>query len=578
MFRSTEVLAQSSHYPARMGWNFNRLTNLRYCRLKICATRRPAVARYKKFELASCFAAFAVLLMIITAPAPAAVVMGTGLNFTASTLGVDSIDTPPDCDGAVGPTNYVEFINGRFAVFDKRNAVRVQSLTNLLFWRQAGVTIPANWDVTDTRLIYDPTCQRWFAAEIDFDTTGTINSNHFLVAVSTTIDPTGPWKGFAVTSDPTVSTTADFPTLGLDAHGVYVSGDMFDASGNLVSSTLISIPKTNLLAATPSVANFTRFSNLALGTRGIVLQSAIAVDGTAGGNVLSTASLGVDLTTGNFVTNTSLITFVVSNAAGPGTASLGSSSILTVPGYTAPIDPAQPDPNLTVDNGDARFSGAVYRVNNVLYAVHNTEIGGRAAVRWYRISATNAVVLESGTIVDPALDLFYPSIAASTNGTLVIACNGCSSTSFISCYATVGETIKGVTRFGNLLLLKAGSASYDDGSGGTSRWGDYSSTCVDPADPTTFWTIQMYPSSASQWSTQITQLLTTQLRLNIAKAGTNIDLSWTSFAGAAQLEATATPALTNSWSVLTPARSTNSSLISVQLPATPSPRFFRLKL
>ena len=523
-------------------------------------------------------AVFVALLLTVATSTRASVVMGIGQNFTASTLGVDSIDTPPDSDGAVGPTNYVEFINGRFAVFDKTNAVRVQSMTNLLFWRQAGITVPPSFDVTDTRIIYDPTCQRWFAAEIDFDTNNIINSNHFLVAVSTTIAPTGPWKGFAVTADPTVSSTADFTTLGLDAHGVYVSGDMFDASGNFVSSTLISIPKTNLLAATPSVANFTRFSNLALGTRGIILQSAIALDGTAGGNVLSTASLGFDLTTGNFVTNTSLITFAISNAAGPGTASLGNSTTLTVPGYTAPIDPPQPDPNLTVDNGDARFSGAVYRVNNVLYAVHGTEIGSRAALRWYRISATNAVVLESGTIADPVLDLFYPSIAASTNGTSVIACNGCSSTSFISCYATVGETIKGVTRFGNLLLLKTGSASYDDGSGGTSRWGDFSSTCVEPTDPTTFWTIQMYPSSGSQWSTQITQLLTTELRLNVARAGTNLDLSWTSFAGGAQLEATATPALSNSWSVLTPARSTNSTLISVQLPATPSPRFFRLKL
>ena len=528
--------------------------------------------------LKSRYAVLGVLFLTFAAPARATVVMGIGQNFLGSTLFVDSIDTPPDCNGAVGPTNYVEFINGRFAVFDKTNAVRVQSITNLLFWRQAGVTIPIHFDVTDPRIIYDPTSQRWFAAEIDFDTNNIVNSNHFLVAVSTTIDPAGPWKGFAITADPSVSSTADFPTLGLDARGVYISGDMFDASGNLVSSTLISIPKTNLLAAIPSVANFTRFPDLALNTRGIILQSAIALDGTAGGNVLSTASLGVDLASGNFVTNKSLITFSVSNAAGPGTALLANPASLTVPGYTAPIDPPQPNPNLTVDDGDARFSGAVYRVNNVLYAVHNTQLGSRAALRWYRISATNAVVLESGTIADPVLDLFYPSIAASTNGTVVIACNGSSSTTFISCYATVGETIKGVTRFGNLLLLKSGAASYDDGSGGVSRWGDYSSTCVDPTDPTTFWTIQMYPSSVDQWSTQITELLTTQLRLNIANAGTNIDLSWTRFAGSAQLEATATPTLTNSWSVLTPVRSTNNNLISVQLPGAPSPRFFRLKL
>ena len=511
--------------------------------------------------------------------ATATVVMGIGQNFRASTLGLDTTALPPDSNGAVGPTNYVEFINGRFSVYDKVTTARGRSITDLTFWSLAGVDIPANWDVTDPRLIYDPLSQRWFAAQIDFDTTLNINSNHFLVAVSITADPTGPWKAFAITSDPTVLSTADFPTLGVDAKGVYLSGDMFDALGNFDGSVLVSIPKTNLLAATPSVANYTRFSNLTMASRGVILQSAIAVDGSAGGNVLSTAGLGFDFGNGNPLTNTSLITFSVLNAAGPGGATLTSSTTLTVPGYTEPINPAQPGTSATVDDGDARIGASVYRVNGILYAVHNTEVNGRAALRWYRINATSPAVLETGTIADPVLNLFYPSIAASTNGTVVIGCNGGSSSSYISCYAVLGETINGVTHFGKLLLLKAGVASYDDGSGSSgSRWGDYSATSVDPADPTSFWTIQMYPSGPSTWSTQVTQLLTTQLRLNIARAGTNALLSWTSFAGAAQLQTTSNATLSNSWTVINPARATNGNVISVQLPAVQSVQFFRLKL
>lgn len=519
------------------------------------------------------FCAFLVIL-----PTHAAVVMGIGQNFTASTFGIDSTGTPPDSNGTVGPTNYVEFINGNFAVFNKANAARVLSMSDLVFWSRAGVKIDIanSWDVTDPRIIYDPISKRWFASQIDFDTSGTVNSNHFLLAVSTTIDPTGPWKGFAITTDPTVSSTADFPTLGLDTHGVYLSGDMFDASGNLVSSTLVSVPKTNLLAATPSVANFTRLSNLSVANRGIILQSAVALDGTSGGNVLSAASLGFDLTTGNFVTNTTLVTFNVQNSTGPGSATLSASTFLSVPPYTVPLNPPQPDPTLQLDDGDARFSSTVYRVNGVLYAVQNTEINGRAALQWYRINATTAAVLESGTYTDPVLDLFYPSIAASTNGTVVIGCNGSSSNSFISCYAAVGQTINGVTTFGHLALLKAGLANYDDGSGGPSRWGDYSATAVDPTDPTVFWTIQMYPSGSSTWSTQITQLFTTQLHLNLARSGTNVLLSWTSLAAGAQLESASN--LPNAWSVITPARSTNGTVVSVQLPATASRQYFRLKL
>src|SRR5215472_6600751 len=106
-------------------------------------------------------------------PAAATVVAGIGPNFTASTLGVDSTALPPDCNGTVGPTNYVEFINGRYSVFDKTTAARVQTFTDLTFWSRAGVAISSpRWQVTDPRLIFDPLSQRWFAVQVDFDTQG----------------------------------------------------------------------------------------------------------------------------------------------------------------------------------------------------------------------------------------------------------------------------------------------------------------------------------------------------------------------------------------------------------------------
>jgi len=221
----------------------------------------------------------------------------------------------------------------------------------------------------------------------------------------------------------------------------------------------------------------------------------------------------------------------------------------------------------------------VYRLGGVLYAIHNTEVNGRAALRWYRIGADTSTVLESGTILDPVLDLFYPSIAANTNGTVVIGCNGSSLTNFVSCYAMVGETVDGITTFGSLMLLQAGVASYQDNTRKMeSRWGDYSTTTVDAADPTSFWTIQMYPSAGSTWATQITQLRTAPLLLNIAPAGTNVVLSWTSLAGGAQPQRRASLSPSSSWSDVTQNLVTNGNLISVQVPASSGPQFFRLKL
>jgi hypothetical protein len=116
-----------------------------------------------------------------------------------------------------------------------------------------------------------------------------------------------------------------------------------------------------------------------------------------------------------------------------------------------------------------------------------------------------------------------------------------------------------------------------------SRWGDYSSTSIDPNDPTRFWTIQMYPSAVDPdtggtWSTQITEIIATAPpQLNIAPAGTNVLVSWPLYAANYQLQSNANPLDAAGWSLLTPATSTNGFVISALVPRTAASQFFRLK-
>src|SRR5262249_20773841 len=157
-----------------------------------------------------------------------------------------------------------------------------------------------------------------------------------------------------------------------------------------------------------------------------------------------------------------------------------------------------------------RLTARVYAVGGVLYAVHNTELNGRLAVQWYRIRASDHTLLEQGMISDPSLDLFYPSIAANQYGAVVIACNGSSSSSYVSCYVYAGQTVNGHTTFGDAVRLKSGVVSYHDlyeilyemflDTPWYSRWGDYSTLSVDPDDPTQFWAEQMYPSDIDESS------------------------------------------------------------------------------
>jgi hypothetical protein len=500
--------------------------------------------------------------------------MEVGQNFIGSTLGTDSSALPPDADGAVGPNHFVEFINGRFAVHAKSNGNLVQSMTDLIFWSHAGVQVPSSWDVSDPRIVYDPSVQRWFASDIDFDPSGAINTNNFLLAVSSSADPTGTWKGVSIPTDPGGNNFADFPTMGLDSQGVYLSGDMFNAAGSAVGPTLLSIPKADLLTASPSAANRTWFNILSYTTRGSVLQPAACTDGTESGDILAVGDLGLD-----FLAHSNLICSTVLNPTHAGGATLSAPVTLTVTPYLVPIDPPQPDLSSNLDNGDARFSAMVRGVGGVLFAVHNIEVNNRAAIRWYRLNAANFTVLESGTISDPTLDLFYPSIAANTNGAVVIGCNGSSLSTYVSAYAIVGETVGGVTTFGSPTLLKSGTASYQnaDPTTMTSRWGDYSTTSVDPADPTRFWTIQMYASGPSTWSTQISELITAPLQLAVSSSGTNVLVSWPTAAAGFTLQSTTNVSAGSVWASVQEAAATNGNSISVLVPASGGQQFFRLQ-
>lgn len=497
----------------------------------------------------------------------------TGSNFTAA----NSSALPSDAALAVGPNHVMEFLNGVVAIYNKATAVLVKSTTDLAFWSQAGITIPASWDVTDPRLVFDTASQRWFAAQVDFDPSGVINTNHFLLAVSATADPTGAWKAFKFASLANgVNDFADFPTLGLDSQGVYLSGDLFDASGNSVGPTLVSIPKAGLLANTPTIAGRVSFGVMNYSTRGMILQPAVCLDGSGVGNVLATDGLGFNFNTGNFETDTVLIASTVLNAAQNGAATLAKAVSLTVPGFTAPPNPTQPDGSQNLDDADSRFSAMAYTVGGVLFAAHETQVNGRAAIRWYRLTASNVQVLESGTIADPSLDLFYPSIAANTNGTVVIGFNGSSQNTYVSCYAAVGQTINDITTFGAPMLLKGGLASYQNtDSSGISRWGDYSATCVDPSDPTQFWTLQTFPTSSQVWAAQITELRTSPLQLAMTSSGGQLVISWTSLATGFQLQTASTPAAVN-WGPVNQTPSLNGSVYTVSVPATGTSQFFRL--
>jgi hypothetical protein len=530
---------------------------------------------------------------ILAASAPAQVIVQIGQNFTGSDNSQTYL-TPADGNGAVGPRHFVEFINGAFAVYNKTNGARVLRITDTKFWSNGGpggngdgLTFAPSDAVSDPRVIYDPASQRWFASQVDFDGSvadPTLESDYYLLAVSDTADPTGAWQVFAFLADPESGNFADFPTLGVDANAVYLAGDMFYGENNPFGTSLTMIPKADLLASPPVVTNRVFFGTMTYGDRGAVLQPVTCLDGSSSGNILAAGDLGYDLQP-----HFNLVASTVLNPGTPG-ATLAPATNILVDSYTIPFDPTQPDGTDTLADNDARFSARVYTLDGVIFAVHNIELNGHAAIRWYRINAANYALLESGTIFAKNLDLFYPSIAANTNGVVVIGCNGCSINTYISSYACVGLTENGVTSFGIPVLLAAGSVNYHDrieesGGAAESRWGDYSTVSVDPSDPDHFWTIQMLPiydssrGSGDLWRMQITELITSlpPPQLTIALTDANATISWPFYASGYQLQSTTNLTADGGWLPVLQTPYTNGNALSLDIPLAGPQEFFRLK-
>jgi hypothetical protein len=542
------------------------------------AVRQPPASRIRwRASFPRRLGAWSLLVLLLRLQSPAAVVVQIGHNFTGARFGVEAFGEPSDAAIAVGTSQVVEFVNGRYSVYHKATGGRTATMSDRDFWTSAGVVLSSRVGVSDPRIVFDPDSQRWFAVQVDVDAVSEI-TNRFLLAVSASGDAAGRWSGFAFPGDPLSDNFADFPTLGLDARGVYVGGDMFDGSGNHAGSILVAIPKSDLLATPPTVAGRTSIGTLDSTTHGSVLQPAITFGPASTSEfVLAVGDLGLD-----FQPHSTLLSFLVGGADLPGLATISDPTTLAVPPYSVPINPPQPNGFHNLENGDARFSSMVSRVGDILYAVHGTEVGTgtnrRAALQWFTLDATKSAVIQTGTITHPELDLFYPSITANPDGTAVIAYNGCSASSFVSGYAVVGDTVNGVLAFGDPVLLQAGAASYQgvNLSTNSTRWGDYSAVSLDPVDPHRFWTLTGYPSTRTAWSMRLTELITRPLLLSVASVGDSLLLAWPGAATGFTLQSSPSLSPGSAWTPVTPSPILTNDQFAVLLPANDPRAFFRL--
>ena len=182
-------------------------------------------------------------------PSGAPVSVRVGLNFeglsAADTVASGGPFVPLDTNGAVGATQFVEWVNVTFEVFDKATGATVIGPTpGNAFWKGFGGTCETHND-GDIIIQYDKSAGRWVAAQPVF-------SPPFLycVAVSTTSDATGSYNRYAFSLP--AGAFPDYPKVDVWPDGYYASFNIFSPS--FAGALACAYDRSNMLAGNPATA------------------------------------------------------------------------------------------------------------------------------------------------------------------------------------------------------------------------------------------------------------------------------------------------------------------------------------
>jgi hypothetical protein len=403
---------------------------------------------------------------------------------------------PPDTTGDVSDTQYVQWVNLSFAVFDKATG-------NVLFGPAGGNTLWSGFGGNcetnnhgDPIVQYDQLADRWVMTQFSL-TTG-----NFLecVAVSQTSDALGAWHRYAFS----YSQFPDYPKLAVWPDAYYITFNMFGPTGSsFTGGRVCAYDRTHMLAGLAAtqvcfqdVSPFTGYSSpLPSDIEGQTLPAPGTPNYVLARNGMNNSSLN-------------LWKFHVDFAV-PANSTFTGPTVIPVTPYTAALPVPQPG---TTQKLDALSDRLMYRLAyrhlgsrealTVNHAVRNAS--AIAAVRWYELDITGGVptVRQQATYSPDSSHRWMGSIAMDQNGNIALGYSTSSSAVQPSIRFAGREVNDPLNTLGIETSMQVGTGSQ---TGGLSRWGDYSTMTLDPADDCTFWyTSEFLKATGSfNWSTRV---------------------------------------------------------------------------
>ena len=464
---------------------------------------------------------------------------------------------PPDQGLCAGNGYVMESLNDVMKIYNRKGvALSGDIALNAFYGYAPAINRQVNPrvfgpSITDPACYFDPDVKRWFHLVLTLDTdpaTGAqTGTNHLDLAVSSSADPLGSWTVYkiAVQDDgtqgspqhPNCPCLGDYPHIGADANGIYLTTNEFPFSGGFNSAQIYAISKKALISGTtsiqvtqldtadylldgnpgftvwPAVSPAGDFERSNRGTE--YLLSSVAVFSNSGndsrlrvwavGNTKSLDGATPALTLSHNVVNVDSYGVPPAIPQKPGSAPLrdclNDRSLVTPAGvgcwnYLTAVQPTVPETLVAIDPNDSRMQQVFFtggRLYGALDTVVNVAGQDQTGIAYYVLNPSvsanlaSASVIKQGQLAIAGNSVTRPAIAALPNGKgvigfTVVGADHYPSAGYIHFSRDNGHRGETVKVIANGLGPDDEFGSYNAFGTPRSRWGDYGAAAVDGND------------------------------------------------------------------------------------------------
>jgi hypothetical protein len=424
-----------------------------------------------------------------------------GLNFEGVGEGLPGYNVnvaPPDTTGAVGDTQYVQWVNLSFAIFDKTSGLKTYgpAAGNTLFAGFGGPCETRNDG--DPLVLYDKIANRWVLSQ--FAVPGGAAGYWQCVAVSQTSDATGAYNRYAFQ----YNQFNDYPKMGIWPDAYYVTFNMF--TNFFQGARACAYDRAAMIAALPATQQCFQLS----ASYGSLLPS--DWDG------LTPPPPGSPNYMLNFGTNALRRWKFSVNWANPALSTFTGPTSIPVAAFTRGCDGGacipQPGTTQKLDSlGDRLMYRLAYRnfgTHESLVVNHTVKTGSarkdtKTGIRWYEVrnpNGTTPVVHQQGSYSPDTNHRWMGSAAMDKVGNLAVGYSVSSTAMKPSVRFASRAATDPLGTLGSEQIVLTGTGSQ---LASLARWGDYATLSLDPIDDCTFWFTTEYlaTNGTFNWHTRI---------------------------------------------------------------------------